>query len=90
MSEVRDTLLKSFEKACETVMPGQSMTLTAASAAGLLLYSYGSVLRAFEAASRMPDAGPWPIVKSYLAQLAEDEVADTLPPAEMAVCGVAR
>lgn len=58
----------------------QTQTLTPASAAGLLLELFGTARLAFEACSRLPMDGPWPMAARYLAQQSSVETADTLPP----------
>ncbi len=60
----------------------QTMTLNAASAAGLLLELFGTARLAFEACSRLPMDGPWPMAARYLAQQSAMEMADTIRPVE--------
>ncbi len=57
-----------------------TQTLTAANAGGLLLELFGTARLAFEACSRLPMDGPWPMAMRYLAEEARKEMADTEHP----------
>ena len=58
----------------------QTMTLNAASTAGLLLELFGSARSALDACDRLPMDGPFPAAQRYLARLVELELSDTMPP----------
>lgn len=75
----RATLLASFYASSR--IGTSSITMTPASAAGLLLHTHRTARAAFEASERMPIDPVWVQASIYLREIAQGEAPDTLPPA---------
>ncbi|HET9797290.1 MAG TPA: hypothetical protein VFP90_04855 [Gemmatimonadaceae bacterium] len=86
-TRTRAMMVTSFAAACRQTAAGEALKLNAASCAGLLLQAFGTTKAALEACARMPGDGPWPLAGRYLAELADTEGADTVPPAALAAGG---
>ena len=76
----RAAMLGSYAAACRSGGRADALVLNAASLAGLLLHEHYSAHDALEACRRMPTGSAWARAAELLAELADEETADTMPP----------